>query len=138
MPLYRFADFNAGWYASRNAAFQNAVVKATGVKLALDGDLIRYDSDEPGTTELAVRRLAGQLGMSDGDIHRQLKKGIAAFEESDLYKKIFKIAEKRPGKHFRARCCRIQLESPKITRNLTTAWFAKRVDDRRASCMARR
>ncbi|OWG50199.1 hypothetical protein CCE11_07835 [Escherichia coli] len=27
------------------------------------------------------------------------------------------------------------MESPKITRNLTTAWFAKRVDERRARCM---
>lgn len=106
VPLYRFADFNAGWYASRNAAFQNAVVKATGVKLALDGDLIRYDSDEPGTTELAVRRLAGQLGMSDGDIHRQLKKGIAwRLKRAICIRKYSKSPRKRPGKHFRARCC---------------------------------
>ncbi|MCP5990516.1 DUF1615 domain-containing protein, partial [Klebsiella pneumoniae] len=79
----------AGWYASRNAAFQNAVVKASGVKLALDGDLIRYDSDEPGSTELAVRRLAGQLGMSDSEIHSQLKKGDSlAFEKTDLYQQV--------------------------------------------------
>ena len=137
---YRFADFNAGWYASRNAAFQNAVVKASGVKLALDGDLIRYDSEEPGSTELAVRRLASQLGMSDSEIHRQLKKGDSlAFEKTDLYQQVFRLAEKKTGKTLpREMLPGIQLESPKITRNLTTAWFAKRVDERRANCMARR
>lgn len=138
-PLYRFADFNAGWYASRNAAFQNAVSKAS-VKLALDGDLIRYDSDDAGTTELAVRRLAGQLAMSDDDIHRQLKKATAwrlrkpsCISRFSVWR-IRKLCVSATARDTAG----IQLESPKITRNLTTAWFAKRVDERRASCMARR
>lgn len=134
-PLYRYADFNAGWYASRNAAFQYAVSKASGVKLALDGDLIRYDSDEPGSTELAVRKL--KIGLSDSEIHRALKKGDALdFEETELYKTVYALAEKKTGKPLaREMLPGIQLESPKITRNLTTAWFAKRVNDRRARCM---
>ena len=136
-PIYRFADFNAGWYASRNAAFQNAVSKASGVKLALDGDLIRYDSKEPGKTELATRKLAGKLGMSDSEIRRQLEKGDSfSFEETALYKKVYQLAEAKTGKSLpREMLPGIQLESPKITRNLTTAWFAKRVDERRARCM---
>lgn len=136
-PLYRFADFNAGWYASRNAAFQSAVSRASGVKLALDGDLIAYGSSEAGSTELAVRKLSTTLDMSNSDIRRQLEKGDSlAFEKTELYKKVFALAEQKSGKALpRAILPGIQLESPKITRNLTTAWFAKRVDDRRARCM---
>ena len=137
MPLYRFADFNAGWYASRNAAFQSALSRASGVKLALDGDLIAYGSSEAGGTERAVRTLSTALDMSNSDIRRQLEKGDSlAFEKTDLYKKVFALAEQKSGKTLpRAILPGIQLESPKITRNLTTAWFAKRVDDRRARCM---
>ncbi|WP_408641455.1 DUF1615 domain-containing protein [Shimwellia pseudoproteus] len=139
-PLYRFADFNAGWYASRNAAFQSAVAKASGVKLALDGDVVRYDTDEPGKTELAVRKLAGKLDMSNSEIHRALKQGDSlAFEKTALYQGVYRLAEAKAGKSLpREMLPGITLESPKITRNLTTAWFAKRVDERRAACMKQR
>ncbi len=137
-PLYRFADFNAGWYASRNAAFQNAVSRASGVKLALDGDLIAYGSRTAGKTEMAVRKLAGKLDMSDSEIRRQLEKSDSqSFEKTKLYQQVYALAEQKSGKTLpREMLPGIQLESPKITRNLTTAWFAKRVDDRRARCMA--
>src|SRR5471030_3211171 len=69
--LYRFADFNAGQYASRNAAFQNALSVASGVPLIADGALLSHDSDvnNPGATELALRTLAGRLKLSNGAIH---------------------------------------------------------------------
>lgn len=138
-PLYRFADFNAGWYASRNAAFQNAVSRASGIALALDGDLIRYDSIMPGTTELAVRTLGKQLDMRNPTIRDQLEKGKSLeFEDSTLYRRVFELAERAEGRALpRAVLPGIVLQSPKITRKLTTAWFAKRVDERYQHCMAR-
>jgi len=136
-PLYRFADFNAGWYASRNAAFQAAVARLSGIKLALDGDLIQYGSDAAGSTELAVRSL--HLGMSNGAIRSALEKGeTLAFEKTDLWQEVFARADKNAGKRQpREMLPGIKLESPKITRNLTTAWFAQRVNGRYQSCMAR-
>lgn len=138
-PLYRFADFNAGWYASRNAAFQRAVSLATGIPLALDGDLIRYDSSAAGATELAVRTLGPRLGLSDSQIRRDLEQGERAeFGETKLYAKVFALAEKNEGKPLaRAVLPGITLHSPKITRNLTTAWFAQHVDERYQRCLAR-
>ncbi|WP_137807533.1 DUF1615 domain-containing protein [Pseudomonas sp. G(2018)] len=138
-PLYRFADFNAGWYASRNAAFQNAVSRASGVPLALDGDLVRYDSIMPGTTEKAVRTLGKQLDMRNPAIRDQLEEGnTLAFENSKLYQRVFELADKAEGRRLpRAVLPGIVLQSPKITRKLTTAWFAKRVDERYQRCMAR-
>ncbi|MCP1444547.1 hypothetical protein J3D54_003679 [Pseudomonas sp. GGS8] len=138
-PLYRFADFNAGWYASRNAAFQNAVSRATGIPLALDGDLVRYDSIMPGTTELAVRTLGKQLNMRNPTIRDQLEEGKGLqFEDTTLYQRIFALAEQAEGRPLpRAVLPGIVLQSPKITRKLTTAWFAKRVDERYLRCMKR-
>ncbi len=137
--IYRFADFNAGFYASRNAAFQNAVALASGIPLALDGDLVNYDSDKPGSTELAVRTLGPRLDLSDGQIRRALEQGERIeFEQTSLYAHLFALAEQIERKPLpRALVPRIDLKSPKITRKLTTDWFATRVDQRYRACLAK-
>jgi hypothetical protein len=137
--VYRFADFNAGHYASRNAAFQNAVNIVSGKRLALDGDLLIEGSDEPSNTELAIRSLAGRLDLSETQIRTALERGNEpAFERTQLYSRVLAMADKvPPGRPVpRAMVPRIRLESPKITRNLTTDWFARRVDGRYARCLA--
>ncbi|MEO8365576.1 MAG: DUF1615 domain-containing protein [Pseudoxanthomonas sp.] len=133
--LYRFADFNAGWYASRNAAFQAAVTAVSGIPLALDGDLVVHGSDQAGTTEIAVRSLGSQLDMSDAAIRRALEQGDRfEFEDSALYARVFALAERNGRPLPRAILPRITLESPKITRKLTTEWFANRVEQRYRRC----
>jgi len=137
--IYRFADFNAGFYASRNAAFQNAVTIASGIPLALDGDLIDYESDKPGSTELAVRSLARHLDLDDREVRRALEQGERVeFEKTPLYQRVFALADRTERKPLpRAVVPRIDLKSPKITRKLTTDWFATRVDQRYRACLAK-
>jgi hypothetical protein len=139
--LYRFADYNAGHYASRNVAFQNAVTSASGAKLALDGDLLRHGSDAstPSKTELAVRKLASRIDMSDAQIRNDLEReDDASFEKTRLYSRVFALADEKKGRAVpRAMVPQIRLQSPKITRKLTTDWFARRVDGRYEQCLAR-
>jgi hypothetical protein len=137
-PLYRFADFNAGHYASRNAALQNAISVASGVPLALDGDLVAGGS-RVGSTESAARVLGERLRMSESAIRHDLEQGEGAgLERTTFYERVFALADKTDGRALpRAVLPQIELHSPKITRKLTTAWFANRVDERYRRCMAR-
>ena len=140
--VYRFADFNAGHYASRNAALQRAITLASGIPLELDGDLIRNDGDAgavPGATELAARTLGARLKMSTQDIRRDLERGDRlGLERTVLAERTFALADQLEGKRVpRAVLPGIELKSPKITRKLTTEWFAQRVDERYKRCLAR-
>jgi len=137
-PIFRFADFNAGRYASRNAAFQRAVSVASAMPLELDGDLVRGDGTV-GRTEAAVRTLAPRLGMDDTAIRRVLElEDRVELEKTPLYPRVFELAEQIGRQPLpRATVPRIELHSPKITRPLTTEWFAHRVDERYGRCLAR-
>ena len=136
--LYRFADFNAGQYASRNAAFQRAVSSASGIPVVPDGALLPHGGDvkAPGSTELAVRALGKRLNMGDSAIHSALEQSKGPdFEQTQLYRGIFALAERAEGQPPpRASLPRIQLHGPKIARSLTTEWYARRVDQRFKRC----
>jgi len=142
-PLYRFADYNAGHYASRNAAFQAAVASLSGVPLAQDGDLLRYDNgvavEETGSTERAVRVLARRLDLDNEAIRRDLlREKQPDFARTRVYVRTFELASSAGGKPLpRAVVPNIPLTSPKITRQITTEWFATRVDARYEACRKR-
>ena len=109
---------------------------ATGRSLDLDGDLIAGASAAPGQTEQAARSLAAALGMDDRTIRAELERSDSEdFDRSPLRAKVFALAEARSGRaQAPAVLPRIVLKSPKITRRLTTEWFARRVDERFKRC----
>lgn len=138
--LYRFADFNAGQYASRNAAFQQAVSTASGIALVTDGALVPHESGKgPGSTELAVLALSARLKLDESTVHRSLQHSDRGdFDETPLYRRVFRLADRARGKALpRAIVPRITLHGPKITRPLTTDWYAHRVNERFRRCLDR-
>ena len=141
--VYRFADFNAGRYSSRNAAFQAALAKASGKPMTLDGDLLRYRDGKPleqaSEVEAALHVLSSKLRLSPREIRRDLLlEKSAAFGQSPLYSRLFAVADQAAGSVLpRQAMPQIDLKSPKISRKLTTEWFARRVEGRYRNCLAR-
>ena len=136
--LYRFADFNAGQYSSRNAAFQAAVTVISGIPLTRDGALLPRDTtaSDAGSTEMALRAVAARLHLSEREIHGALEEERAKeFERTQLYRSVFDLADRtRRTPLPRAVVPRIDLHGPKISRKLTTAWYADRVNGRFERC----
>lgn len=141
--VYRFADFNAGRYSSRNAAFQLALGRVAGRPLAADGDLLRYDHGQvvatPSSVEEAALLIAPRLDMNRAQIRRDLLlEKSADFGRSPLYLRVFELADRAAGRPLaRQTLPQIDLKSPKIQRKLTTEWFARRVEERYRNCLAR-
>jgi hypothetical protein len=142
--IFRFADYNAGVYASRNAALQSQLAKLTGKKLALDGDFLGYGKDgevaedETQTME-AVRLFRERFAahISDRRARRDaLTEKTAAFEATETYRAIRSVYAARVGSPAEyAVLPQVTLESPKLSRKLSTAWFAESVDRRYQECL---
>jgi Protein of unknown function (DUF1615) len=81
----------------------------------------------------------GRLGLSEAAIRRDLERGDdSGFEKTALHERVFAYAEQLDKRTLpRAVVPRIDLQSPKFTRKLTTEWFARRVDERHRHCLAR-
>lgn len=138
--LYRFADYNAGQFASRNAAFQHALSVATGMPIVTDGALIvpKAPISQPSDTERVARRLAARLRLDRAQIHAALLQDRdASFGETDLYRGVFELAARRAQSLPKARVPNINLQGPKLHSRLTTAWYAERVQGRFERCLAR-
>ena len=138
--LYRFADYNAGHYASRNAGLQRAIGGLSGQRLSLDGDLLRYEGDKPSGTESetlnAVLSIKDLLGLSEDAIRDDLAREKTPELEGTLtWQRIAELSKARGKTPPRPQLPEIKLISPKITSGLTTAGFARKVEARFGQCL---
>jgi len=139
--LYRFADYNAGRYASRNAALQNAIAQVSGIRLVHDGVFLRDEEGKlPTETLSAALSLGPRIELDQAQILQDLKLSRSAeLEKTKFYVRVFQLAEQQAAQSLpRALLPQLRITGPKIQRtNLTTGWFVQRVDSRYRACLAR-
>lgn len=141
---HRFADYNAGVYASRNAMFQTMLAALTGRPLVPDGDLLAWDDDgdpqDVVTHSLAALLAFGEArGLSAWSVKRDAKKEKSVdFEDTKLWKEVRAAWEEKTGQAAPyARVPDVALVSPKLSKPRTTAWFAASVKRRYDACRAK-
>ncbi|QSQ18367.1 DUF1615 domain-containing protein [Myxococcus landrumensis] len=145
-PLFRFADYNAGLYASRNAALQAQVSQLTQVPLTLDGDLQLYDKNGVPRSEDS-KSLAALLSfrrhhapeLSENQVRRDVKKEKREdFESTETFRAVKRAYANQTGESpAYAQLPQVTLQSPKLKGERTTAWFARSVDARFQKCQTR-
>ncbi len=144
--LYRFADYNAGQYASRNAAVQRALAQLTDLPLAADGDLLVYGPDGRPTGEdsetLRVFRVFRERfvpTLPEARLRQDLEKGKAqGFEETPSYLALRRIHRERLGSPLPgATVPELQLKSPKLRRGYSTGAYARNVLRHHRACLSR-
>lgn len=141
--LYRFADYNAGRYTSRNAAFQYVIASLANDSLVLDGDLLIYENGEisasVSSTEQVLRAVNYQynLGLNDSQIRRDLVlEKTMTFNKTATYKSVTNLYRKRKKvEPAYAIIPSITLHSMKTSRVLTTEKFANTVNGRYQRCI---
>ena len=136
--VYRFADYNAGEYASRNAAFQEQLGRLVGTTLALDGDLLNYRTKRARRRCRPRSRSARRTGSTATTSATIAREKTLDFEETELWSAVRDAWAQRTGRPAPyARIPDVTLSSPKLSRTLTTAWFAASVKRRYVACRQR-
>ena len=145
-PLFRFADYNAGVYASRNAALQEQVGKLTELTVVPDGDLLAYDKnstplDRDTQSLQAILTFAQRYApeLSERRVRLDVREEkTAELENTDTWRAIKRVYAQRLGVDPPyARVPDVTLRSPKLSQDRSTAWFARSVDARYRRCLER-
>lgn len=143
--IFRFADYNAGRYAARNAAFQQVVEKLSGKDLSLDGDLLSYNKDGkllPKVTDseqavrIAVTRSKLQIDAKQirADLAREKELGFTGTRTYIALRDQYARLTGKPAPF--AILPQIALKSAKMTHGYSTGRFAESVNRKYQACMA--
>lgn len=146
-PIYRFADFNAGQFASRNAMFQTQLSELMGEDLTPDGDLLIWtDRGTPSSTDgetvraLLRWRMEYAPDLTETRMRWELRdEKTQGFEDTATWERVRASwsAEHEGAEPVYARVPDVALDSPKLSGQWSTRTFAERADRRYEDCLKR-